>query len=241
GNIQWLSQKIPFLSLVESLIGLHFEIPHLRSECGSYREASHAPLSPADSRKLLSFIPSRYGRVPSLTHAADCLSARLQQIIQADSQRTSIGEVVILDHHAMALKALQVAIDDPDARMLPETLCAAELLYFFELLNGRPEIHPYKYHGAGVSRLIQLREPENFTTDFEKALLMAYTGPLFNEALLDNTACFLMEDRWLKTLNTSIAQYSPSSPGLADSVLEIWSHIVNLPALFKETTDLVLS
>lgn len=141
--------------------------------------------------------------------------------------------------------------------------------YFFapqQLLNGRPEIHPYKYHGAGVSRLIQLREPENFRTDFERALLMAYTGPLvsqifsvshcarrtswhafsltlteFNEALLDNTACFLMEDRWLKTLNASITQYSFSSPGLADSVLDVWSHIVNLPALFKETTDLVLS
>lgn len=50
-----------------------------------------------------------------------------------------------------------------------------------------------------------------------------------------------MEDRWLKTLDTSIAQYSSSSPGLADSVLDVWSHIVNLPALFKETTDLVLS
>lgn len=49
-----------------------------------------------------------------------------------------------------------------------------------------------------------------------------------------------MEDRWLKTMKTSIAQYSLSSPGLADCVLDVWSYIVSLPALFKETTDLVL-
>lgn len=57
-----------------------------------------------------------------------------------------------------------------------------------QLLNGRPEIHPYKYHGAGVSRLIQLRGPENFKTDFERALLMAYTGPLVSK-MLDASHC----------------------------------------------------
>lgn len=128
-----IRRNVPFLSLVESLIGLQFEIPHLRSESGSYRGALRESLPPADSRKLLSFIPSRYGQVSSLTHATNCLSARLQQLVQANSQRTSIGDVTILNHHALALESLQVAIDDPEARMLPETLCAAELLYFFEV------------------------------------------------------------------------------------------------------------
>lgn len=128
-----IRRNVPFLSLVESLIGLQFEIPHLRSESGSYRGALHESLPSADIRKLLSFIPSRYGQVPSLTHATDCLSTRLQQLIQTNSQCTPIGDVIILNHHASALKALQSAIDDPEARMLPETLCAAELLYFFEV------------------------------------------------------------------------------------------------------------
>lgn len=50
-----------------------------------------------------------------------------------------------------------------------------------------------------------------------------------------------MEDRWLKTMDISITKYSLTSPSLADGVLDVWSHIVNLPAFFKTTTDLVLS
>jgi len=33
-------------------------------------------------------------------------------------------------------------------------------------------------HAAGAARLIQLRGPKNYTTEFEKALLMAHTGPI---------------------------------------------------------------
>lgn len=130
-----IRRNIQFLGLVESLVGLHIGIPHLSSESASYKGTLRVSLPRADSRKLLSFIPSRYGRVPSLTHATDCLSARLQQITQAESHCSSVRDVVILHHHSMALKALQAAIDDPDARMLPETLCAAELLYFFEVCD----------------------------------------------------------------------------------------------------------
>ncbi|KAL7908460.1 hypothetical protein GGI35DRAFT_470094 [Trichoderma velutinum] len=236
-----IRSSMPFLSLVESLVGLHVGIPCLSPEIGSYGEALLVSQPPADSRKLLSFIPSRYGQIPSVTHATDCLSARLQQIMQADGHSPSIGDVAIFNHHAMALKTLQSAIDDPNTRMLPETLCAAQLLYFFELLNGRPEIHPYKYHGAGVSILIQLRGPEGFKTDFEIALLMTYIGPFYNEALLDNTACLLMEERWLQTMHASITKYTFTSPDLAECLLDVWSHVVNLPALFRDTTDLVLS
>jgi hypothetical protein len=33
-------------------------------------------------------------------------------------------------------------------------------------------------HAAGAARLIQLRGPDNYSTDFEKALFMAHTGPI---------------------------------------------------------------
>lgn len=128
-----IRSSMPFLSLVESLVGLHVGIPCLSPEIGSYGEALLVSQPPANSRKLLFFIPSRYGQIPSVTHATDCLSARLQQIMQTDGRSPSVGDVIIFNHHAMALKTLQGAIDDPNTRMLPETLCAAQLLYFLEV------------------------------------------------------------------------------------------------------------
>lgn len=88
------------------------------------------------SRRLLSFIPSRYGHVPSITHATDCLIARLGHIIQSGGKLSARRDLATLKSYARALKSLQEAIDDEKLRITPETLCAAEILGLFEVCNS---------------------------------------------------------------------------------------------------------
>jgi hypothetical protein len=88
------------------------------------------------SRKLLSFIPSRYGQVSSLSHATDCVVAKLRQIIQPPNCMSARGEAIVLSHYSKALRALQAALDDETQQLTPETLCATELLGVFEVFQA---------------------------------------------------------------------------------------------------------
>lgn len=85
------------------------------------------------SRKLLSFIPSRYGKVPSLTHATDCVVAKLRQMLLSPESRSTKGDTLVLTHYTKALRALQAALDDESQQVTPETLCATVLLGVFEV------------------------------------------------------------------------------------------------------------
>lgn len=89
--------------------------------------------SSAHERRLLSFIPSLYGHVPSVTYATDCIIARLQQLIRVKDGWSTSRDVASLKPYTKALTALQVAIDDQSLRTLPETLCAVQLLGIFEV------------------------------------------------------------------------------------------------------------
>ena len=154
------------------------------------------------SRKLLSFILSRYGHVPSLNHATDCVVAKLQQIMQPQDNRPA-GEANVLMHYSKALRTLQAALDDEAQRTTAETLCATELLGFFEvrtysylivleppsftapnkrllfvqLLNGGLEARSWVRHASGAAQLIQVRGIHRFETEFEMALFSAHIGP----------------------------------------------------------------
>ncbi|KAJ9656229.1 hypothetical protein H2198_005080 [Neophaeococcomyces mojaviensis] len=87
----------------------------------------------AGSRKLLYSIPSRYGKVSSVSHATDCVVARLSQMMQFPQKRTKDSEATALLHYTKALRALQAALADDIQRMAPETLCATVLLGIFEV------------------------------------------------------------------------------------------------------------
>ncbi len=86
-----------------------------------------------ESRRLFSFIPSRYGHVASITHATDCLIARIRQFAQAAAGRSPEEDAAALNSYTKALRSLRDDINDENLRMLPETLCATELLGFFEV------------------------------------------------------------------------------------------------------------
>lgn len=88
------------------------------------------------TRRVLSFIPSRYGHVSSITHATDCLIAGFSYIVQSGGKLSPTLDLATLRAYARALRSLQEAIDDEELRMTPETLCAAELLGLFEVCHS---------------------------------------------------------------------------------------------------------
>jgi hypothetical protein len=85
------------------------------------------------TRKLLSFIPSRYNHISSLHHATNCVVAKVRQILTHRDRRHPDGEAHALMHYTRALKSLQTDLGDEARWMAPETLCAAELLVAFEV------------------------------------------------------------------------------------------------------------
>jgi hypothetical protein len=186
------------------LTGLRLGIAQLgHSDPGDDGPRDSLFLPPLGSRKLLSFIPSRYGHVPALSHATDCIVAKLQQVAHPPDSRLAIeGEATVLLHYTKALKALQAALNDETQAMTAETLCATELLGIFEvgaalagpwtiecaiteqypsivqLLNGSShEGLLWLRHAGGAAQLIKARGAHRFQTEFEMSLFMAHLGP----------------------------------------------------------------
>jgi hypothetical protein len=83
----------------------------------------------------LSYIPSRYGHTQCLSQATDCVVARLRWMVSSGYRSE---ETVVLSLYNKALKSLQVALNDPQQCVQPETLCATELLTLFEAWNPSP-------------------------------------------------------------------------------------------------------
>lgn len=131
-----ISKTYTILNLASPLTVLHLGISTLSyfasTSGGLGMTLSNMPES-LGAQRLLSFIPSRYGRVPSITYATDCLVARLKRLLETGSASSAAGDMAALKPYTKALRSLQEAIDDEDMRMTPETLCAAELLGLFEV------------------------------------------------------------------------------------------------------------
>ncbi|KAL6829063.1 hypothetical protein J3E69DRAFT_364691 [Trichoderma sp. SZMC 28015] len=233
------ADNFAILHLVESLAGLHLGVKTQPSP--NPRLELHKSRLP-QSKTLLSFIPSRYGHVTPLTCAVDCLAARVRQITLKDDGFSDDPDLEVYRLYDKALKALQEALNDIEEWKTPETLCAAELLGFFELLNGRAETaHSWTQHAAGVAQLIQHQGADHFQTDFELALIAAYVGPLVHEAFLNHSTCFLAEDEWERVIREAIGGDTSNSTDDNNAVLSLWTHLIDGPNLFKKITEMVLS
>lgn len=126
------AENFAILHLVESLAGLHLGAKAQPSP--NPKLELHKSQFP-QSKTLLSFIPSRYGHVIPLTCAVDCLVARVRQITLKDDGFSDDPDLEVYRLYDKALKALQEALNDVEEWRTPETLCAAELLGFFEVLT----------------------------------------------------------------------------------------------------------
>lgn len=137
----------------------------------------------------LSFLPSRYDQIGCLSDSVNCVIARAHYIVSPNKN----WEGAVITFYLKALYSLQRALDCPKLRYQPEVLCATEILALYELLDPTGET-AWVRHTAGAARLIQLRGPKSYNTDFEKALFMAHTVPIvsyrFQKTFQTGFSCF---------------------------------------------------
>lgn len=151
----------------------------------------------------LAYLPSRYENVPCLRDATNCLIARARLIIHPGKP----WEAAVISFYVKALDSLQKALDCPKQRFQPEVLCATEILSIYELLDPSGE-SAWIRHSAGAAKLIQLRGPKNYETEFEKALFIAQTFTITTECLLNGVRCFLETKPWQEVMRSVIQENS---------------------------------
>jgi hypothetical protein len=86
-------------------------------------------LRSSKQQSYLSFLPSRYGQIPCLSDATDCVIARARQVINPNQN----WEAAVITFYVKALDSLQKALDCPKQRYKPEVLCATEILALYEV------------------------------------------------------------------------------------------------------------
>lgn len=160
---------------------------------------------------FFSFLPSCYEHSPCVKYAADCVAARVGQILSPGEIRHS----TVIGLYVKALKNLQQALNCPKRSLKPEVLFATEIMAIYEVrktsttypkawqwmfvtnevyllqLLATSEQTGWIRHAAGAARLIQLRGPKNYTTDFEKALFMAHAGTIVSKFIILSSGCIL--------------------------------------------------
>ncbi|KAH8817359.1 hypothetical protein F5884DRAFT_779145 [Xylogone sp. PMI_703] len=240
-----LSRSSSMLNLMAPLTVLYLGIPTLSnftSGTSHVRNVFFRSLKGIFCQKrTLSYVPCRYGHVPSITHAADCLVASLEEILRNGVVQPVAGGADTLKPYIKALRSLQEAIDDSALRMTPETLCTVELLGLFEVLNGTMDAETWKRHAGAAARLIELRGPDHIKSDFELALFKAHIGPIITEAFLSGKNCFLTKSRWHKVISAAIHYETYLPEDQMDLIIKLWVHLSKEPNIFKSATDLICS
>ncbi|TVY65515.1 Uncharacterized protein LSUE1_G006332 [Lachnellula suecica] len=184
----------------------------------------------------LSYLPSLYGHVPCLSDAADCVIARARQIVSPHEN----WEAAVITFYVKALDSLQKALDCPKDRYKPEVLCATEILSLYELLDPSGET-AWIRHAAGAARLIQLRGPKNYNTEFEKALFMAHTGPIMTECLLNAERCFLEQRPWQKVFRSLIIDEGFQISDRSEITVSLMILKSFIPGFFVDIANIICS
>ena len=119
---------------------------------------------------------------------------------------------------------------------VPTLVRSADTL--LQTLSEHDDPRLWLHHVAGAARLIEIRGPDRFLTDFEISLFVANIGPVVMEAFLDNKACFLTEDRWEQVLRLAVFS-DESLANQRNLAFDLWSYLLQGPKLFRETTDII--
>ncbi|KAF7560389.1 hypothetical protein G7046_g3751 [Stylonectria norvegica] len=235
------AQRFSFLLQFMPLTGLRLGLKQLAQPKAESVYVGNSITTPYHgSRKLLSFILSRYDHASALSHATDCVVSKLQHMMQPSHGQSLNGESTVLFLYTKALRSLQAALDDEAQRTTAETLCATELLSMFEMMNGNPEPRQWMSHTSGAAHIIQARGAHHFQTDFEMALFSAHIGPTVMDSFLNNKPCFLAEERWKNVMRSAISS-DDSLAEQQDLVLGLWAQLVDGPRKFMEVTRLINS
>ncbi|KAH8821418.1 hypothetical protein F5884DRAFT_745744 [Xylogone sp. PMI_703] len=153
---------------------------------------------------IFQYLPSRYEHTQCVKDATNCVVARVRQLISPPSHNL---EATVLSSYVKALRSLQAALDSPKTRFKPEVLYATEILALYELLDSSGQA-AWIRHVAGAARLIELRGPKAYQTEFEKALFIAHAGAIMTESMLNNETCFLEEPEWTGVFKSIIVKDS---------------------------------
>src|ERR1700760_2414424 len=76
------------------------KLSYFKSDCPCSGKALSRLPTYLESRRLLSFIPSRYGRVASISHATNCLIARLGYIAEKKGKWAPEEDVIALKYYS---------------------------------------------------------------------------------------------------------------------------------------------
>ena len=184
----------------------------------------------------LDYVPSLYDRSSLIQDVTRCTLARARQSL---SHYPTTPSATVLKLYGKALASLQQALETSARVREPEVLCATQILALFELLNYSDN-GAWIRHTAGAARLIELRGPHGYDSEFEKSLLMAQVGPLFSEAILNNEACFLEKPEWQVVLKSTIIDGLMFCERSRMSI-SLWMNKYHIPSLLKRVTMLVCS
>ncbi|KUJ15570.1 uncharacterized protein LY89DRAFT_735672 [Mollisia scopiformis] len=181
----------------------------------------------------LSFLPTRYEHIKCLRDATDCVIARARQIVTPNQN----WEAAVIAFYLRALDSLQKALDSPTERYQPEVLCATEILALYEMLDPNGEM-AWVRHSAGAAKLIHLRGPKNYDTEFEKALFMAQTVPIMTECLLKGERCFLEQKPWQEVMRSVIEEDAIISDR-SEAVVTLLMNKCQIPGCGVDVTGLI--
>ncbi|KAJ3473916.1 hypothetical protein NLG97_g10073 [Lecanicillium saksenae] len=170
------------------------------------------------------YLPRYADANPALEAASRCVAARLQEFLIHPHTPTSCGTLRL---YIGALRALQAELEDRDACLSSETLCATQVLGLYELLKVS-NVNVWNQHSAGASALVKLRGPAHYQTDFEKSLFLSQIGQIYHEALGEQRACFLESPEWLPVLDSMVVECEPFADRGA-FVMTLWKTILPLP------------
>lgn len=136
----------------------------------------------------LEYIPQRYSHSKCLAAAADCILAKIGNVL---SPRAG-AESSVLRLYAKALQLVQQAVASSSC-IDSDVLCAIQLLSLHELFDPSTS-GAWESHVEGSARLIRHRSIRRFDTDFDKALFAASVGPYVSQCLYKGTYCQSFRD-----------------------------------------------
>jgi hypothetical protein len=171
------------------------------------------------------FLPDRIGKSVALDAALECVVQAHQRLTGFKPQQC-IGTTQV-NHLQVAISALQKDVSSlngtpPSA----DVVATALLLATCEIYDTSHNAFTWTSHVGGINDMIAQWDPDHLS-DYQLALVDAYTSISICECLISREPCFLAQDDWNRMLRQSTIAGSDATRNL-DAIL------AHLPGLVSE-------